>query len=66
MKRDDLIHAHVSGNKWRKLKYNFEYLSANVCNGLITFGGAFSNHIYATASAAKEYGISAVSDTYGN
>lgn len=56
IKREDLIHPIVNGNKYRKLKYN---LSTNP-NCIITFGGAFSNHIYATASAGKLYNIPTV------
>lgn len=48
IKRDDLIHPIVSGNKWRKLKYN---LSSPLFEGLISFGGAFSNHLHALAYA---------------
>lgn len=56
IKREDLIHPIVNGNKYRKLKYNLETNP----NCLITFGGAFSNHIHATASAGKLYGIPTV------
>ena len=52
-KRDDLIHEHVQGNKWRKLKYNLYEARLNKQNTLLTFGGPYSNHIYATAAAAK-------------
>lgn len=53
IKREDLIHPIVNGNKYRKLKYNLETKP----NCIITFGGAFSNHIHATASAGKLYNI---------
>ena len=53
IKRDDLIHPEVSGNKWRKLKYNLLEAKNLGYKGIITFGGAFSNHIYATAAAGK-------------
>jgi len=53
IKRDDLIHEHIQGNKWRKLKYNLYEARLNKQNTLLTFGGAYSNHIYATAAAAK-------------
>ena len=53
IKRDDLIHAHVSGNKFRKLKYNLLEMKRLVKQGLITFGGAFSNHIHAVAAAGQ-------------
>lgn len=56
IKREDLIHPLVNGNKYRKLKYNL----ASKPKCIITFGGAFSNHIYATASAGKMYNIATV------
>jgi len=54
VKREDLNHPFVSGNKWWKLKYNLIEASRTNYNTLLTFGGAFSNHIYATVAAAKE------------
>lgn len=60
MKRDDMIHPSISGNKWRKMKYNIQYLQANGFKTLITKGGAFSNHIYATAAAGKIFNIATV------
>ena len=56
IKREDLIHPIINGNKYRKLKYNLE--TNPKC--IITFGGAFSNHIHATASAGKLYNIPTV------
>lgn len=53
IKRDDLIHLYVSGNKWRKLKYNLIKAHEEGFKKLLTFGGAFSNHIAAVASAGK-------------
>ncbi len=53
IKRDDLIHPSVSGNKFRKLKYNILEMKRLGKQGLITFGGAFSNHIHAVAAAGK-------------
>ncbi len=50
IKRDDLTHEHVSGNKWRKLKYNLLHVIDHHA-GIISFGGAFSNHIYALSYA---------------
>ena len=41
VKRDDLIHSEVSGNKWRKLKYNIEQVYQGKFEGVLTFGGAF-------------------------
>lgn len=60
IKRDDLIHPSISGNKWRKLKYNLLAASNDNCDGIITYGGAFSNHIYATAAACREFGFQSV------
>ncbi|MCH4828374.1 MULTISPECIES: 1-aminocyclopropane-1-carboxylate deaminase/D-cysteine desulfhydrase [Flavobacterium] len=57
IKREDQIHPFISGNKYRKLKYNLKYLEKNHYDTLVTFGGAFSNHIAATAFACKEKGI---------
>lgn len=54
IKREDLIHPIVSGNKYRKLKYNILQAKAENKMKLLTFGGAFSNHIAAVAFAAKE------------
>ncbi len=52
--REDLLHPVVSGNKFRKLKYNFYQAKKEGYSRLITFGGAFSNHILAVACAARE------------
>lgn len=51
-------HPYISGNKWWKLKYNLEEAVHQGHTTLLTFGGAYSNHIYATAAAAKELGLS--------
>jgi 1-aminocyclopropane-1-carboxylate deaminase len=58
LKRDDLIHPDVPGNKWRKLKYNLRRASDEGHQCLLTFGGAYSNHIRATAAAGYYYGFS--------
>lgn len=57
IKRDDLIHPIISGNKWRKLKHNIHFAKENGYLGILSFGGAYSNHIHALAYAAKEQGI---------
>jgi 1-aminocyclopropane-1-carboxylate deaminase len=57
VKRDDLIHAEISGNKWRKLKYNLIEAKKQGVTKVITFGGAYSNHIAATAAACKAFGF---------
>ena len=54
IKREDLVHPYVSGNKFRKLKYNLEEAKRQNAAQLITFGGAYSNHIMAVASAGYE------------
>ena len=60
IKREDLIHPFVSGNKFRKLKYNLLQAKAENKTSLLTFGGAFSNHIAAVAYAGKEQGIKTI------
>lgn len=60
VKRDDKIHPFISGNKWRKLKYNYELFLDSGCKGIATFGGAFSNHILAIASFCAENRIKCV------
>lgn len=60
IKRDDLIHPLVSGNKWRKLKYNLAQARAENHHTLLTFGGPYSNHIYSTAAAARQFGFRSV------
>ena len=60
MKREDLIHPVVSGNKYRKLKYNLEQAKIEKRHTLLTFGGAYSNHIAAVAAAAKECGFRSI------
>jgi len=60
LKREDLIHKYVSGNKWRKLKYNLLEATGSGHSTLLTFGGAYSNHIHATAIAAREAGFRSI------
>lgn len=57
MLRLDEVHPIVSGNKWYKLKYNIAYAQQQGYKGLVTFGGAYSNHLIATAAAANEAGM---------
>ncbi|WPU93088.1 pyridoxal-phosphate dependent enzyme [Mucilaginibacter sabulilitoris] len=59
LKRDDLIHPMISGNKWRKLKYVLKAARHQRKNHLVTFGGAYSNHLLATAAAAARFGFKA-------
>lgn len=60
IKREDEIHPEVSGNKFRKLKYNILQAKKENQNTILSFGGAFSNHILATASAAKMEGLNSI------
>lgn len=57
VKRLDQIHPHISGNKFFKLKYNLLAAQQQGCSKILTFGGAFSNHIAATAYAAQRFGF---------
>jgi 1-aminocyclopropane-1-carboxylate deaminase len=56
-KRDDLIHPFISGNKWRKLKFNLIKAKQENKSHLVTFGGAYSNHLLATAAAGAKFGF---------
>ena len=67
IKRDDLLHMEAwpgdqafCGNKWRKLKYNLLEARTHGYTALLTFGGAYSNHIAATASAGKLFGFKTI------
>jgi len=60
IRREDLIHPFISGNKFRKLKYNLLQAKVEKQNTLLTFGGAFSNHIAALAYAGKEQGFKTI------
>ena len=57
IKRDDLIHPIISGNKWRKLKYILRRAKQEDKKHLVTFGGAYSNHLLATAAAGAQFGF---------
>ncbi|EOR09955.1 1-aminocyclopropane-1-carboxylate deaminase/D-cysteine desulfhydrase [Acinetobacter tandoii] len=57
IKRLDLVHPHISGNKFFKLKYNLLAAQQQGYKKLLTFGGAYSNHIAATAYAAQLFGF---------
>ncbi len=58
IKRDDLIHPIISGNKWRKLKYNLVHAKKHRnINGVLSFGGSYSNHIHALAFACYQQNI---------
>jgi 1-aminocyclopropane-1-carboxylate deaminase len=65
VKRDDLLHPFVYGNKYRKLKYNLAEAVQRRAKPVVTFGGAFSNHLYATAAACHIAGLSSVAFVRG-
>jgi 1-aminocyclopropane-1-carboxylate deaminase len=58
--RDDLIHPYISGNKARKLKYNLSHFGRMGKKVMVTFGGAFSNHLLAVAAASKMFAFKSV------
>lgn len=60
LKRDDLIHPQLRGNKWRKLSLNLTAAREQGFTRLLTFGGAFSNHLSATAAAGALFGFDTV------
>ncbi|WP_349664248.1 1-aminocyclopropane-1-carboxylate deaminase/D-cysteine desulfhydrase [Cellulophaga lytica] len=60
IKREDTLHPFISGNKYRKLKYNLQHVKQVKAQTIVTFGGAFSNHIAATAYAGRENSIKTV------
>jgi 1-aminocyclopropane-1-carboxylate deaminase len=60
IKRLDLVHPHISGNKFFKLKYNLLAAQQQGYKKLLTFGGAYSNHIAATAFAAQHFGFQSI------
>src|SRR6478672_10723392 len=58
--RLDKLHTYISGNKWFKLKHYLQQAQQQNKNVIVTFGGAFSNHIQATAATCKQYGLKAI------
>jgi 1-aminocyclopropane-1-carboxylate deaminase len=60
IKREYLNHAEISGNKWWKLKYNLQAAVGAGFSTVLTFGGAYSNHIYSTASAAAHVNLQSI------
>lgn len=66
MKRDDLLHPLVSGNKWRKLKFNLLAATEQSYSTVLTFGGAYSNHLYATAAAGQAFGFNTIGVVRGD
>ncbi|WP_420705446.1 1-aminocyclopropane-1-carboxylate deaminase/D-cysteine desulfhydrase [Streptomyces sp. NRRL F-5126] len=66
LKRDDLIHPDMPGNKWRKLAPNLSAARAEGADTLVTFGGAYSNHLRATAAAGRLLGLATVGVVRGD
>ncbi len=66
LKRDDRLHPLVSGNKWRKLKYNLLATRQQGYTTLLTFGGAYSNHLYAVAAAGQTFGFQTIGVVRGD
>lgn len=60
VKRDDLIHPLISGNKWRKGHYLLKHIKENGFSTVITFGGAYSNHIHSFSYACNQLGIKSI------
>ncbi len=60
IKRLGLVHSLISGNKWYKLKYNLLAAREQGCETVLSFGGAYSNHIHALAAAGHEYGFKTI------
>ena len=60
IKREDVLHNEISGNKFRKLKYNLIEAKELGFTKLLTFGGAYSNHIAAVAAAGRDYGFETI------
>ncbi|WP_172390517.1 1-aminocyclopropane-1-carboxylate deaminase/D-cysteine desulfhydrase [Sphingobacterium shayense] len=60
VKRDDLIHPYISGNKWRKLKHPVNQAKKLAKQTLVTFGGAWSNHLLATAAAGAAFNFKTI------
>lgn len=66
VKREDLIHKEISGNKYRKLKYNLLHYHNSDYKGIISFGGAYSNHLHALAALCKFESIPSVGIVRGD
>ncbi|OQW79647.1 MAG: 1-aminocyclopropane-1-carboxylate deaminase [Proteobacteria bacterium ST_bin11] len=60
IKRDDLLHPIISGNKWRKLKYTLNHALHNGADSIVSMGGAYSNHLHALAFTGKALGLQTI------
>jgi len=65
IKRDDLLHPIISGNKWRKLKYILDHALTIGADTIVSMGGAHSNHLHALAFAGKALGLNTVAYVRG-
>ena len=61
-----MIHPIISGNKWRKLKEYIDFAQINASNSIISFGGAYSNHLYALAYVGNQFNIKTIGIIRGN
>ena len=64
--RLDLLHPQISGNKWFKLKYNLLHAKQNGFRSVLSFGGAYSNHLHALAYAGNAFSISTIGIVRGD
>jgi 1-aminocyclopropane-1-carboxylate deaminase len=60
IKRDDLLHPIISGNKWRKLKYSLQHAVSLSMNTIVSMGGAYSNHLHTLAYTGKVLGLNTI------
>lgn len=65
IKRDDQIHPIISGNKWRKLHYNLKFAKEKQYQGIISFGGCYSNHLHALAYVCQQQQLEAIAIVRG-
>ncbi len=65
LKRDDLLHPAIHGNKWRKLEPLLPLIQQGEYTGILTFGGPLSNHVHAVAAAGRLYGFPAAAIVRG-
>ncbi|MDT8399989.1 MAG: pyridoxal-phosphate dependent enzyme [Pseudomonadales bacterium] len=64
--RTDLLHPELSGNKWYKLKYNLQAARTSGFSTLLSFGGAWSNHLHALAAAGRLFGFATIGVVRGD
>lgn len=66
VKREDLRHSQISGNKWHKLKYNLQRAQERGYDCIASFGGPWSNHLHALAYAGQQYGLKTIGFVRGD